>query len=135
MRCPLSVHTLPAAASCFVTKHGSMGRGEGLECAPIAAPIAFHKSRGISYINIGRVAHNMTIHHLSLSPRRSCGSLSVSQHSDFPPRPQPFCLCVTLNLRFHQVHAVYKFARQPSQPRLFLVRLYEKLKFVLMTTE
>lgn len=29
VRCPLSVHTLPAAASCFVTRHDSMGHKEG----------------------------------------------------------------------------------------------------------
>lgn len=28
-RCPLSAHTLPAAASCFVTQHDSMGHREG----------------------------------------------------------------------------------------------------------
>lgn len=28
-RCPLSVHTLPSAASCFVTQHGSMGYRDG----------------------------------------------------------------------------------------------------------
>lgn len=28
-RCPLSVHTLPSAASCFVTQHDSMGHRDG----------------------------------------------------------------------------------------------------------
>lgn len=29
VRCPLSVHTLPSAASCFVTQHDSMGYRDG----------------------------------------------------------------------------------------------------------
>lgn len=51
-RCPLSAHTLPAAASCFVTEHDSVGHREG-GCSLLADPhrISLHESGGISNIN------------------------------------------------------------------------------------
>lgn len=39
-KCPLSAHTLPSAASCFVTQHDSMGHREGRALRTSADQIA-----------------------------------------------------------------------------------------------
>lgn len=39
-RCPLSAHTLPSAASCFVTQHDSMGQSDGRALPTSADQIA-----------------------------------------------------------------------------------------------
>lgn len=67
-RCPLSVHTLPSAASCFVTQHDSRVTEMGKHSDP--QQISLHESRGISYINTGKAINNVTIYYLHYLPAR-----------------------------------------------------------------